>query len=203
MTIINANVDVLEMDMGKNECLEDILQQTKRLTSLTNDLVYLARMEESENSLQMIEFPVSEVVYETAMSFKTLAQSQEKDFICNVQPILSMRGNDKAIQQLVSILMDNALKYSPAGGSISLNFISQSRTLLLTVFNTTQTVINPDDLHCVFDRFYRTDPSRNSETGGHGIGLSVAKSIVTAHGGKIHAHTQDGRSFQITADLSV
>ena len=203
LTIINTNVDILEMDIGENECVEDIKQQTKRLTDLVNDLVYLARMEESENSLQMIEFPVSEIVQETAMPFKTLAQTQNKDFTCNVQPMLSMYGNDKAIQQLISILMDNALKYSPQGGAITLNFTKQNKTLTLTVYNTTQTEVNPDELKFVFDRFYRTDRSRNSETGGHGIGLSVAKAIVTAHGGKIHASTTDGQSFQVMVSLPV
>lgn len=198
LTIINANVDILKMDIGENECLEDIEQQTKRLTSLVNNLVYLARMEEAENSLPMIEFPVSEVVQETAMSFKNRALAEKKEFRCNVQPVLSMYGNDKAIEQLVSILMDNALKYSAPGGAVSLDLTGQNKTLSLTVLNTTQTVINPDDLPYVFDRFYRTDKSRNSETGGHGIGLSVAKAIVTSHGGKIYADTQDGHSFRIT-----
>lgn len=198
LTIINANVDILEMDMGKNECLEDIQQQTKRLASLTNDLVYLARMEEHGASFPMIEFPVSEIMQEAAMPFKTLAKNQNKRFSCDVQPMLSMRGNDAAITQLISLLMDNAMKYSPEGGTISLNFMKQNRTLSLTVFNTTESYVDPADLKYVFDRFYRTDRSRNSETGGHGIGLSIAKAIVTAHGGKIHAHTDDGRSFCLT-----
>lgn len=203
LTIIKANVDVLEMDTEDNECLEDIRQQAERLTSLTNDLVYLARMEESEDSLQMIEFPVSEVILETAMPFRTLAQTQEKEFVCEVQPMLSMKGSDKAIAQLVSILMDNALKYSPSGGAISLYFAKKNRALSLTVSNTSETVIEPESLPHVFDRFYRTDPSRNSGTGGHGIGLSVAKAIVTAHGGRILAHTPDGHSFQITVTLPI
>ena len=137
------------------------------------------------------------------MPFKTLAQAQEKKFTCNVEPMLSMRGNNKTIQQLVSILMDNALKYSPAGGFVSLDFARQNRSLSLTVFNTTQTPVTSENLHHVFDRFYRTDTSRNSETGGHGIGLSLAKAIVTAHGGKISASTEDGNFFQITVTLSV
>ena len=203
LTIIKTNIDILEMDIGENECVEDIKQQADILTDLVNHLVYLARMEEAENTLQIIEFPVSEVVQEIAMPFKTLAQAQGKDFTCNVQPMLSMKGNDKAIQQLVSILMDNALKYSPAGGFVSLNLIRQNKSLSLTVFNTTQTAVNPDELKLVFDRFYRTDKSRNSETGGYGIGLSVAKAIVSAHGGKIHASTQDGHSFQVTVILPV
>lgn len=202
LTIINANVDILKMELGQNECLEDIQQQTNRLTSLTNDLVYLARMEESENSLQMIEFPISEIVSETAAPFRALAQSQKKDFVYSIQPMLSMNGNDKAIRQLVSVLMDNALKYSPPGGTISLEFAKQNRTLVLTVFNTTEAEVNKESLSHVFDRFYRADPSRNSETGGYGIGLSVAKAIVTAHNGKIHAWTQDEHSFGITVAFS-
>ncbi len=203
LTIINSNVDLLKMDIGDNECLEDIQQQAKRLTALTNDLIYLARMEESENTLQMIEFPVSEIVLEAAMPFKTLAETQQKQFVCNVQPMLSMQGNDKTIQQLVSILMDNAIKYSPSNGVVSLNLVRQNKNLALIVFNTTETFVPSESLHHVFDRFYRTDPSRNSETGGHGIGLSVAKAIVTAHNGQINAQTQDGHSFQITATFPI
>lgn len=204
LTIINANVDLLEMDMGSNECLQDIRQQAKRLTALTNDLVYLARMEEAEHTLPMIEFPVSEVIEETAKPFKTLSQLQGKTFLCEVQPLLSMRGNDKALSQLVSVLMDNALKYSPAGGIVSLRLTKRNKVLLLTVANTTETPVPTESLSRVFDRFYRTDPSRNSSTGGHGIGLSLAKAIVTAHGGKIFADSmENGTIFRITASLPV
>lgn len=120
-------------------------------------LIYLARMEESRDALQMIEFPVSEVVWDTAMSFRTLAQAQGKEFACNVQPMLSMCGDNKAIGQLVSILTDNALKYSSSGGIVSLHFVRQNKILLLTVFNTTETFITPESLHHVFDRFYRME----------------------------------------------
>lgn len=201
LTIIHANADVLEMDLGENECLADIQQQTRRLTSLTNDLVLLARMEESQETLDKIDFPVSEVVAEAALAFRTPAAQQGKEFTCEVQPMVSMNGNSKAIQQLVSILMDNALKYSPEGGAIALRMEKQGRVLCLSVYNTTAATIQRESLSHVFDRFYRTDLSRNSETGGHGIGLSVAKAIVQAHGGKIQAWTQDGHSFQITAIL--
>lgn len=197
LTIINANIDILEMELGENECLTDIQQQADRLTSLTNDLVYLARMEEAEDSLQMTEIPISDVIYETVISFKAVAQGQEKELQYNIQPMLSMKGNHKAIQQLLSLLMDNALKYSPAGEAIIISFAKQGKTLRLNVYNKTLTPVDRDDLSRVFERFYRTDKSRNSATGGHGIGLSVAKAIVSAHGGKIQAWTEDGQSFNI------
>ena len=199
LTIINANVDLLEAELGENESLADISQQTKRLRSLTNDLVMLARMEESEDKMQKIEFPISDVVAEAVAPFNNVAIQQGKEFVCRIQPLLTLKGNDKAIVQLVNILMDNALKYSPAGGTVAFNLTKQNKTLYIHTFNTTETEINKHQLEQVFERFYRTDASHNSETGGSGIGLSVAKAIVDAHGGKIQAWTQDGHSFQITA----
>lgn len=201
LTIINANVDVLEMELGQNECLDDIQLQTKRLTSLTNDLVLLARMEESSTSMPMIEFPISEVIAEAVLPFRTLAQAQEKNVQADVQPMLSAVGNGKAIQQLISVLMDNAVKYTPRGGTITVHFARQGKVLCLLVHNTTETEIDTESLSHVFDRFYRMDASRSSSSGGHGIGLSVAKAIVTAHNGKIQASTTDRHSFLITITL--
>ncbi len=204
LTIINANVDILEMELGEdNESLQDISQQTKRLRSLTEDLVMLARMEEAEQKIVKVGFPISDVVLETASSFQHLAISQGKELVLNIQPMLSFYGNDKSIAQLTSLLLDNALKYSPFGGTVALTLVKQNKTLYLSCFNTTETEINSEQLKHVFDRFYRTDSSRNSETGGHGIGLSIAKAIVTAHGGKITAWTKDGHSFQITAEFTL
>ncbi len=150
LTIISANVDVLKMDMGENECLEDIRQQAKRLTALTNDLVYLARMEEAAGSLQMIIFPISEIVLDTAAPFKTLAQMQNKEFSFQVQPMFSTRGNDRAISQLVSIFLDNAFKYSPEGSQICLKFEKQGRKLVLSVSNLSVTHVTIENLRHIF-----------------------------------------------------
>jgi len=201
LTIIGANVDILEMETGENESLTDIREQAKRLTSLTNDLVYLARMEESEQTVPMVEFPISETVRETAEPFRALAQAADKTWICDILPMLTIKGNDNAIRQLVSVLLDNALKYSPRGGTVNLRLFQQGHAVVLTVFNTTAVPIDPSTLDRVFDRFYRTDPSRNSMTGGHGIGLSIAKAIVTSHGGKISASSDDEHTFLITVTI--
>lgn len=199
LTIIKADVDVLEMELGENEWLADIQAQADRLTTLTNDLVYLSRMEEANDSLQMIEFPFSDVVHETALSFKALAQTQNKVFQQKIQPFLSITGNEKAIRQLVNILLDNALKYSPDNGTIILKLENQNKAVRLSVFNTTENRIPKESINLLFERFYRIDQSRNSLTGGYGIGLSVAKAIVEAHNGRIEGETKDGHSLQITA----
>ena len=203
LTIINADIDVLEMEIGANEWLQDIQKQTERLSALTRDLVYLSRMEEADNSMPMIDFPLSDIVNETASSFQALAQTQNKTFTCNVQPMLSLYGNEKAIRQLVTILLDNALKYSPPDGIITLMLERRNRSIRLTVFNTTDYTIPKESLHLLFERFYRTDSSHNSQTGGYGIGLSVAKAIVTSHNGKIQASSQDGQSLLLTVSFPV
>ncbi|MDD6212392.1 MAG: HAMP domain-containing sensor histidine kinase [Clostridiales bacterium] len=201
ITIINANIDLLEMELGENECLSDIHQQADRLTALTNDLVYLARMEEPENKVEMVEMPISDVISEAIVPFKAVAQGQGKEIRCSIEPLLSMKGNQKSMEQLISILMDNALKYSPSGEAVNVFFARQGKYLRLNVQNKTSDLVSTEDIPHLFERFYRTDQSRNSETGGYGIGLSVAKAIVTAHGGKIHAWTDNGSSFHITVSI--
>ncbi len=199
LTIIKADADVLEMEYGENEWLQDIQRQAKRLSALTSDLVLLSRMEEDENRMQMIDFSFSDAVAEAAASFQALAQTQEKVFCSSVAPMLTLHGNESAVQQLVSILLDNALKYSPTGGRISLTTQKEGRAVILRVYNTTASPVDKESLPLLFDRFYRTDPSRSAETGGHGIGLSIAKAIVAAHDGKISAASEDGNSLQISA----
>lgn len=202
MTIISADADLAEMECGENQWLTDIRRQAQRLTALTNDLIYLSRMEEEQPKLQYIDFPISDVVEEMAQSFAAPARSQDKDFQVQVQPMLSFKGDEKGIRQLVSILLDNALKYSPPGGQLALRLEKQGRNLLLTVSNTCAQLMEQDKLPHLFDRFYRTDQSRNSQSGGYGLGLSIAKSIVSAHKGKIRAESHDGTQLSIQVTLA-
>ena len=158
-------------------------------------------MDEAQRQVEMIDFPLSDVVTEVSQSFRSRAIVEEKEFTGRITPMLTCHGDEKAIRQLVSILLDNALKYSPAGGTISLTLAPQAKGILLEVRNTTSEIIDPESVSHLFDRFYRTDQSRNSETGGFGLGLAIAKAVVTAHRGKITAASDDGRSLTISALL--
>ena len=201
LTVLQADADILEMELGSNEWLSDMRGQIKHLSALTNDLVSLARMEEGETALHLLEIPVSDVISEAAESFRSLAQAQGKTLAVRVESMLSMAADEKSIRQLIGILLDNALKYSPEGSEITLNFSKQARQLKLTVTNTSSAPLPGERPDILFERFYRVDSSRNSQTGGHGIGLSIAKAIVTAHGGKIHAATIADTALQITAQF--
>ncbi|MBQ3065238.1 MAG: HAMP domain-containing histidine kinase [Clostridia bacterium] len=201
LTVINANIDLLEMEIAENECLSDIRLQTQRLHALTNDLVILAKMEESEAAFPMIDLPISEIVTEITHSYEKIAENQGKHFSFHIQPMLTLTGNIKSMERLITVLLDNAFKYSPIEGIIHMEMSKQNKYIILNVYNTSATFIEREQLAHIFDRFYRTDSSRNSETGGHGIGLSIAKAIVEMHKGKIQAWTQDGSSFGITASF--
>lgn len=200
LTIIDADAAVLELECGENEWLSDIQKQTERLKDLTADLIYLSKMEESQNKLTRFEFPVSEVVEQIIESFEMLAKAQNKKLKYQIEPELSYYGDEQGIRRLFSVLLDNAVKYSEEEGEISFTLRRQGKNICLTVFNTAE-YIDKKDVSRLFDRFYRADQSRNSRTGGHGIGLSIAKAVVEAHGGKITAETEDEKSLQITALL--
>ena len=200
LTIIEADRSILELEYGENEWLTDIQLQTQRLTGLTNDLIYLSRMEEGTVRERFIEFPLSDVLEETAGSFQNLARTQGKHFKQEIEPMLHFLGDEKAIRQMISVLLENALKYSDEGGNISLKAEKRGRNIIIRVFNTAESV-ETENLSLLFDRFYRSDVSRNSKTGGYGIGLSIAKAVVQAHKGKISVSSEDGRSFTVVVVL--
>lgn len=200
LAIISANTDVLELISGANEWTESIRNQTNRLSELVKRLISLSKMDEEKVQLVFGEFCVSDAVWEAAAPFETLAESKGHQLEVNIQPDIVMNGDASSIRQLVSILMDNAVKYCSANGNIKLSLTKTNRYIKLEVYNPTDG-ISKENLHKLFDRFYRADSSRSRETGGYGIGLSIAKAIVEAHKGKITATSQDGKSITFTALL--
>ena len=181
------------MELGENEWLQDIHRQTERLATLTGDLIPLSRLEE-QAPLQMLTFPFSDMVEETAHSFLARAKQQKKSLTLSVEPMLSLCGDEKALTQLVTILLDNALKYSDDGGHIDLSLSHSGKTVRLAVENSSETV-DTAQLPQLFDRFYRGDRSRSSQAGGYGLGLSIAKAIVQAHKGKITVSKNKDRIY--------
>ena len=112
-----------------------------------------------------------------------------------------MNGDQRAFRQLIGVFLDNAVKYSAEGGTIHVKLRHAGKNIGLSVTNTSKEPVTKENLKHLFDRFYRADSSHNSGTGGYGIGLSIAKSIVEAHKGKITATSADGEKFTITAVL--
>ena len=202
LSIINADAEVLEMENGKNEWTEDIKKQTERLTGLTNDLVFLARMQESEGENVMIDFPFSDMVSEAVKTFSAPAKMEGKTLASDIEEMINVKGDEKSLYKLVTILLDNANKYSPKGGYIHAGLRKQKGRVIFDVTNTTDYDLEEGALEHMFDRFYRADKSRNSKKGGYGIGLSVASAIVANHKGKIRAYAKDSRCIVVEVTLS-
>lgn len=198
LTIINANIDLLEMEYGNNDCLNDIQDQVIRLRELTDKLVSLSRIEEHSDNLKMIESPISDIIIESINKFKSLSLANNQNIIYNVDEMLTMVCNDNSIRQLLSILLENAIKYSPNNSDINIDFHKQNNNnFVFKISNTSIYKLDSKNIKNVFDRFYRLDSSRNSNTGGYGIGLSIVKAIVNSHNGKVVANVKENNIFEI------
>jgi signal transduction histidine kinase len=202
LSVIQADTELLEMDCGEdNEWICDIQNQIKRMTDLTNDLICLARMEEGQNSLRFMEFPFSDVVEEAVQFFQAPAKTKNITISQNIEDMISVKGDEKALRQMVTILLDNAIKYCPEAGHVFITLERKNKSVYFRVKNNTVNSPDSQQINHLFDRFYRTDESRNSQTGGFGIGLSIAKAVVDAHKGKISARVTEENSLQITVVL--
>lgn len=200
LAIIDANTDVLEMEQGESEWTGSIKKQIQRLTNLTEKLVMLSRMDEGSAALQMIDFCLSEAITDTVQPYEAVAKAKGKHLQIQVQEDVFYHGDEAAVRQMTALLLDNAIKYSEENGTIQVLFKTHGKNKILKVKNSVDK-INKGRQDNLFERFYREDASRNSQTGGHGIGLSVAQAIVTAHKGKISAYSEDGKSIEFTVTL--
>lgn len=199
LTIMGADVDLLEMEVGEREWLTDLRHQVGRLTCLTQDLIYLSRMEETCALAQRLEMVFSDVVEEETQSFRGPALAKGQSLHLDITPMLTMQGDEGAVRQLVSILLDNAVKYAPDGGEIRVQAAHQGRFVRLVVSNPMEAPIPPQQLPHLFDRFYRGDGARSG--GGFGIGLSVAAAIVASHRGKIEASAPSPQRLEMVVLL--
>ena len=193
LTVINTSLKVLEMEVGQQKWIDKALAQTEKLGSLVNSLVTLSRMDEEEPPLTLSDFDLSAAVTETAESFRDSAAAAGHGLALDVAPHITYHGDRAALCRLVSILMDNAVKYAATGGAIALSLRRERRTVVLRSSNPCAP-LSGEETDKLFDRFYRPDQSRTSATGGFGVGLSIARSTAEAHHGTASArYTEDGR----------
>ena len=200
LTIIDANTEIMEMESGESQWTRSTRKQIQRLTGLVQQLVTLSRLDEEKGLQDIAEFDLSEAVSESVQPYGALAQTKEKHLTLNIEGGLMDIGDEKSIRQVSGILMDNAVKYSSEKGNITLTLKKKGKKILLEIYNDADG-LPQGKLDVLFERFYRLDSSRNSGTGGSGIGLSVAKAIVQAHKGKITAENKTGNGLTVTVLL--
>ena len=192
LAVISAANEVVELEYGESEWTKSSASQIDRLSDLTQKLVMLSRMDEEDFRPAAETFSLSDTLTEVAETFIPVAQVRQKKYGIRIAPDISFSGDEQAIRQLANLLLDNAMKYAAGEGNIEVSLKKSGKYKVFSVENdvTDMSDGRHDEL---FERFYRADASRNSETGGHGIGLSVAKAITESHGGKITAECRGGR----------
>ena len=195
VAIIKANVEIIEMEKGESEWTQSIVKQADRLTNLTEKMVMLSRMDEGTRTGEFVDLNASELFEEVAESYEPIAIKMNKIYSIDVEKGISLKGDSDNLTEMISLLIDNAFKYSNDGGNVDVTFKKNSKGKVLTISNSVDEIEEGrhDEL---FERFVRMDESRNSKTGGFGIGLSVAQAIAESHKAKISARSYDTHSIE-------
>lgn len=194
LTVISTNADVLEGEIGENKWLNYIQDQADRMNVLVNDLLSLSRLENNKRDFITGVFNLSRAVTNAALPFECQAFESQKNFILNIEEDIYLNGSEQHIKQMTGIFIDNALKYSKDGGTVRVSLTKEDNKAVLAVYNTGSGVPE-EDVDKLFERFYRSDESRTRSTGGYGLGLAIAKSIIDKHKFKVQVENQEGKSI--------
>ena len=204
LAIISANTDALlangeETVNSQKKWIDYIQSEARRMGKLVNDMLYLAKVEDTYED--QMPFDLSNAVVDVIASVEALVFEKGIHLTQTIEPSLIVKGDSEKIKQAFLILLDNATKYTPKYGWVDIS-LKRSRNLAVCSVQNSGEGIPPDKLPRVFDRFYRSDPSRSQETGGYGLGLSIARTIVERSGGSISAESTE-RSNTFTFMLKI
>ncbi len=193
LSVIRANVELMEIMGGETELSQSTLKQVDRMNGLLQNLVMIAKSEEREDHSELMEVDVSALVKESVQSFQAAATQEDLTLETRIEENIKRKMDGSRIRTLTTILVDNAIKYCDKDGRITVSLvpIRRGKGFQLTVSNT---YAEGKGLDCsrFFDRFYRQDSSRNIDKGGYGIGLSIAEGVCRQSGGVIKAEWKDG-----------
>ncbi len=200
LAVIRANAEFLQQEQPENVEARDIVSETDRLSSLVDALLAVAR--DDDRGAKALHMPVdlAEVVEATVASFRTVTTDHELELTYATPDELMVMGDRDQVRQVLVILLDNAVRYTPAGGRIHVQARADGKEAVLTVHDT-GIGIPEEALPRVFERFYRADDARNRQSGGVGLGLAIARELVTRHSGRISVTSTEGAGSTFTVRL--
>ena len=207
LTIIKTNISLLEEN--KNETIKSqekwikyIDSQASRMSTLINEMLSLANLDAKRKNEEITSINLSKILNDLLLVFEVVIFEKGLLLEENISKDIFINGEKDQIKKLISILMDNAIKYTNSGGKITVNLNVDKTKTKLIVKNTGEGIAK-EHLEKIFERFYRVDASRDRGTGGYGLGLSIAKSIVEDHKGKIYAESIIGESASFIVELPI
>ncbi len=196
LAIIKADCDVIEIDNGEGEWTDSIKTQISRLDTLVENLISLTKLDEKIEIIKT-DFSLSDAITDTANEFSSALKNTERNLVLDVSQNISCNGDEALIRKVITTLIENAIKYSLPQTELKISLNTSANKKIFSIENACES-IEVGKHNDWFERFYRGDKSRNSETKGFGIGLSIAKSICDLHGAKISAESKTGKEIIIT-----
>lgn len=203
ITVILANLNILSSkkdDLIKTQYqwIDNTKEEANRMKQLVDELLFLARSDDRQNKLVFSKIDLSELLLSRMLSFEALAFEKGIRLDYDISDDLNIIGHEGNVKQLISILLDNAMKYCGDKGSVYLKAFSLKDRTYVLVKNSGD-LIDAEDLKHIFERFYRTDKSRSRTEGGYGLGLAIAKTIVDSMHGKISvlSDKENGTVFKL------
>ena len=195
VAVISANSELLRRQTGDNEWLDNIDYENSKMSELIKQLLMLSKAENEKIPKETLNF--SKLVIGEVLPFESLVFEKGKAIISDIEDGIFVEGSQNQLRQLVSVLIDNALSHG-TGSEISLSLKSEHRFACLSVANESK-LLDEKQLSHIFDRFYRTDESRDGSSSHYGLGLSIAHAITLAHSGQIRADYKNGKAiFTVT-----
>lgn len=190
VAVVNANAELLSREIGENQWLSNIQYENERMSALISQLLDLARTENVTPPMETVD--LSRLVYGETLPFEAIAYENGLRLEQDVAQDVQVYGNSLQLKQLISILLDNAIRHSSNGSGIALRLQKGKTQVHLSVVNDGE-AIPAEQRKYLFERFYRADAARNDENQHYGLGLAIAKAIVIAHKGTIQVQCADGK----------
>lgn len=200
IAVIGANVDLLMSSMGGNKWLQYIKTENERLGQLVKDLLYLAHSDSGRAKIEKTDFDLGTMAEGVVLPFESIVYEQGKMLEMNITRNIHIRADETSLKEVVIVLVDNAIKNTDKGALIKVSVYASGTQRFIKVYNTGKGV-RPEELEKIFLRFYRSDVSRARNTGGSGLGLSIAQAIVLNHNGTIKADSEYGKWVEFTVRL--
>jgi len=211
VTVVRTNAELLKRHLGPETtqtggsdevALDDILSESERLGRMVDQMLKLAEADAGARTLLTSEVSLKEVVETVARSMRSLAEVRRVSLETQLVEDVSISGDPSRMRELVSVLLDNAVKYADAGDLVEITVRKEHKRAIIRVSDNGPG-IPAHALPHVFDRFYRVDKARSRESGGTGLGLAIARHIVDAHGGTISVESTLGEGTVVTVELPV
>ena len=197
ITIIGTNADVLESEIGDNKWLGYIKSQTERMSGLVTSLLQLAKMDDQAEKMNYSTIDLPSALMKTILPFESTIFENGLTLETDFEQGMSVKGDETKLMQTVAILVDNAIKHARKGTAVRCECSLSGSKRHISVRNEGDGIA-PEEYEKIFERFYRADSSRIRETGGYGLGLAIARSIVEAHGGRITVEGEKGSWIKFT-----